>query len=120
LTYEVEILKNFKWHEFTGKLYFSRYEDNNPGLILKTDDEKIVLECTIDIPAFYMEYKFGDHRIVIINEDVFTEGLLDSLINEGVVEKPLFHIETGNGNLPVCELTDQVIDLLKAYGEYYV
>ncbi len=121
MTYEILLVENLKWREFSGALYFSRYEDNNPGLLLKTNDGKIVVECTVNIPDFFGEHPFGDNKIVIINEDIFTEGILHTLIENAIIEEPLFSIDDVEGHhYPVCELTEPVVDLLKAYGEYYV
>ncbi|MGE5403033.1 MAG: hypothetical protein ACM3S2_21745 [Ignavibacteriales bacterium] len=118
MVYEVLILDNFTWQGFKGKLYFTRYNDLNPALVYKASDETPIITCTDNIPDFYREYPFGENRLVVIRKEY--KGIAEALHEAGIIAEPVFTISGDGGDDSVCELTDQVVDLLKAYGEYYV
>ncbi|MEI7811175.1 MAG: hypothetical protein WCJ01_01985 [Ignavibacteria bacterium] len=119
--YEVLISENFKWNEFIGNLYFSRYFDNNPALFLKTEENIPIIICTVDIPEFFNEYPFGDNKLVIVKNNNENQGILESLTDAGVAENVFTISDTSQMEaLEICELSESVIDLLKSCGEYYV
>lgn len=120
MVYEVLLLDKFDWNGFKGKLYFSRYNDMNPALIFKTEDETPILTCTVNAYDFYKEYPFGDNRLVALSKGLESEGIIEALQDAGIISEPAFSVYSELGEAVACELTDQVIDLLKAYGEYYV
>lgn len=121
MTYEILILDNFQWSDISGKLYFSRYFDNNPALILKNFDEMPIITITVNIPEFFHEYPFGDNKLVAIKDSGENQGIVDSLTDAAVLE-PVFTLknEYEDEEIRICELSESVVDLLKSYGEYYV
>lgn len=121
LTYEVLIMDKFTWHDVSGRLYFSRYFDNNPALVFKTDQDVPITTCTVNIPEFFLEYPFGDNKLIAVKNSGENEGILESLIEAGIVDS-VFTIQDvlDKEDIRVCELTEPVVDLLKSYGEYYV
>ncbi|MGE5431995.1 MAG: hypothetical protein ACM3QX_13015 [Syntrophomonadaceae bacterium] len=92
----------------------------NPALIFKTEDETPILTFTVNAYDFYREYPFGDNRLVAVSRGLESEGITEALHDAGIITKPAFAVHSELGEASACELTDQVIDLLKAYGEYYV
>lgn len=120
LIYEVQILDDFRWNGFSGKILFSRYQDNNPALIYKTSDNEFIIYCSIDLPGFYREYPFGDNRLIVIKDHHENQGIAEALSESGVIGQRVFNVEYDGFSSPVFELSDQIVDLLKAYGEYYV
>jgi hypothetical protein len=120
LVYEVLLLDKFDWNGFKGKLYFSRYNDMNPALIFKTEDGIPILNFTVNAYDFYREYPFGDNRLIAVSRGMEAQGVVEALQEAGIVSEPAFSIYSELGEAVACELTDQVVDLLKAFGEYYV
>lgn len=119
LTYEVLILDSFNWGKLKGELYFIRHTDNNPALVLKTADSEMI-ELSVNLPDFYKEYPFGEYTLVILRNDSGSAGIFTALFDAGIINKQVFSIDNNDEILPVCELTEQVVDLLKSCGEYYV
>ncbi|HEX2865834.1 MAG TPA: hypothetical protein VHO03_02270 [Ignavibacteriales bacterium] len=120
MVYEVLLLDTFDWNGFKGKLYFSRYNDMNPALIFKTEDEIPILTFTVNAYDFYREYPFGDNRLVAVSKGLESEGAVEALHEAGIISRPAFKVHSELGESVACELSDQVVDLLKAFGEYYV
>lgn len=114
-------MDDFTWNDISGKLFFSRYFDNNPALVFKSTDEIPVTTCTANIPEFFREYPFGDNKLIAVKNSDENQGILDALEAAGVVE-PVFTLQDNyeKDDIKICELTEPVIDLLKSYGEYYV
>ena len=115
LNNNILLLEEFWGNEFFGKLYFARYDDNNPAIFFVSDNMS-VQEFSVDNPEFYVEYPFGDYKLVIIKNLEITESLEDF----GIVGDVVFSISQDEIKYPVCELSDQVVDLLKEHGKYYV
>lgn len=97
------------------KLFFSRYLNNNPALF-RVDDENKVSELSIDLFQFYCDYPFGEYSLIVLKDDIVAENLFES----GIVYKPVFHVNGDGYTFTVCEMSDQVIDLLKEEGRFYV
>lgn len=119
MTNEVLLLDNFNLNELNGKLYFIRYTDNNPTLVFKNENSELIELCK-NLPDFYKEYPFGEYSLIVLGNDLVDAGIFTALFEAGIVNNPVFSIDNNEKIQPVCELTDQVVDLLKSYGEYYV
>lgn len=117
--YEILISNNFNWNDVSGELFFIRYTDNNPALTFKVNNE-VIAEFSKNVPEFYAEYPFGDYKLIVVGDEAMGAGIFTALFDAGIINKPVFSIDNDNKMLPVCELTDTVVDLLKSYGEYYV
>lgn len=112
---DILILEHFYGTERIGKLFFSRYNDSNPALFF-IDEDSILSEFSIDENSFYSEYPFGEYSLIVLKN----KGIAEKLFDSGVVTQPVFTIELSEGIFPVCEISDQVIDLLKEEGRFYV
>lgn len=119
LTNEILILDNFNFNGFIGKLFFIRYKDNNPTLLLRNEHSEN-LELCVNSPDFYREYPFGEYSLIVLRNKSMDGEIFTALFDAGIVNNPVFSIDNNGEIQPVCELTDQVVDLLKSYGEYYV
>lgn len=119
LTNEVLLLDNFNLNGLNGKLYFIRYTDNNPTLLFKSEHSEMIELCR-NLPDFYREYPFGDYKLVVLGNNSGYAGIFTALFEAGIVNNPVFSIDNNGEMQPICEFTDQVVDLLKSYGEYYV
>lgn len=117
--YEILISDSFNWNSVSGELFFIRYPDNNPAFTFKINNE-VIAEFSRNVPEFYTEYPFGEYRLIVLGDEAMSAGIFTALFDAGIVNKPAFSIDNDNKVLPVCELTDPVVDLLKSYGEYYV
>lgn len=115
MKHEILILENFQGTGKTGKLFFTRYDNSNPALFFIADDD-ILTEFSIDLINFYCDYPFGEYRLIVLKSSKIAENLFEF----GVVNSPVFNVEHEEGSFPVCELSDQVTDLLKEEGRFYV
>lgn len=113
----MEIFNKLNWNGKTGRLVFTRYADGNPALVFTSEDRTEAM-FSVNIPGFYFEYPFGDYRLIAINSE--NMGVPELLIESGIIGKPVFTVECDDLEVPICELSDQMVDLLNSYGEYYV
>lgn len=121
MSYEILITDKCERNGERVKLYFSRYFDNNPALILKNSDEIPVLTCTVDLPDFYNEYPFGDYKLVAVKDFGENQGILEILTENAVLEQVFSYQGIySEEKIMICELSEPVVDLLKSFGEYYV
>lgn len=118
--YNVLITDGFEWNNIKGKLYFGRYQSNNPALILKTQDDKVITDFSEDLPEFFSEYPFGDYSLVAVKDEFENSGVIQLLQHSGIIREKVFNYFSNGIVYAICELSWQVIDLLKSNGEYYV
>lgn len=113
---DILILEDFFGTGKIGKLFFSRYINSNPALFF-IDEDNLLTEFSINVSHFYQEYPFGEYSLIVIRNKSAAEKLFEA----GVVNAPVFNIDNEEGGIfPVCEISDQVIDLLKEEGRFYV
>lgn len=117
MQYEIELLNNLTWNGYSGKLLFKRYPDGNPALVYRISDVEDIL-FSVNLHGLYDEYRFGEYRLIAINNEMVS--VMETLMEAGIIDEPVFNVEYYNQIVPVCELSSQVIDLLISFGEYYV
>lgn len=90
-----------KFKKWNCKLAFGKYENRRVALqLIDSHDFQPIAKCTINIP----ELKLKKNQIVIKNY-AENEGMLDSLVNAGVVRPLGYDAEMPFGSsAPVCEL----------------
>ena len=77
-----------------------KYSNNNRLALELTDanDGESVTVATVNMPDLNLEEGF-----VVIKNYSENEGLLDVLIEGGIVSTPLFYVPTGFVEVPVCK-----------------
>jgi hypothetical protein len=93
--------KIIQFKEWTCKLELGWYEHSGRIALDLIDAEngEPVATCTVNIP----DYDLPD-GYVIIKDYSENEGMLDALMNAGIVGEPKGWIQTGFVTVPVCKL----------------
>jgi len=92
---------NIMFGKYACRLVFSKYMNNDRTAIILEDlsDLSIVATATVNIPEYNL-----DPDEVIIKDYSENEGMLECLMLNIVVSKPLRWVKTGFVKCPVCKL----------------
>ncbi|MGE5364935.1 MAG: hypothetical protein ACM3SM_12460 [Bacteroidota bacterium] len=117
MSFEIELFDNLQYHGNNGKLLFTRYQDGNPALLFKFGPGNSIIQFSINIPEFFDEYPFGAYRLIAINAG--QKDVIETLVDSGIIHEPVFNVEFNDQSNPICEFSNQIMDLLNSCGEYY-
>jgi len=89
----------FKGSQF--EVHIEKYRNNNRNaiMVIKKDDPDYDYIATINIPNANI-----DENMVIIKNYSENEGILDMLVKEKIVTKPIRYVQSGFEMCPVCIL----------------
>jgi hypothetical protein len=91
-----EIILNGQRHD----LYFANYSDGmRTALILMTKQHEVAMIATVNVPEEHIE----EDEVIIKNYSE-NEGILDVLIDAGIISKPLRSVEVGYALVHICKL----------------
>lgn len=89
-----------KFKEWDCVLQFHKYNNDRTALMLVDEyDGSPVAVATINIP----NEDLGKDEVVI-KDYTENEGMLDTLIDAGIISNPVAYIKTGYVNSPICKL----------------
>ncbi len=90
-----------KFKEWNCILKKEMYQNNQRvALVLEDEnDGEVVAHATVNLSKYPL-----DDNEVLIKDYAENEGMLDCLIEHGIVEKPEYFIYSGFVQLPVCKL----------------
>lgn len=97
----MKLLKKFKFMGCELGAYLTEYVENNKPTITLVDMEDgcDYAVATINVPEISIP-----HNHVVIKNYSENEGILEKLIAEGIISKPVVMVQTGFVSVPVCKL----------------
>jgi hypothetical protein len=99
-TQNLKPMKTIKFKQWICKLTLNAYQNGRTAITLyDIDDDMPIATCTINVPEVDLE-----QNEVIIKNYSENEGILDTLINEGIVEKTGKIVSLGYVNCEICKL----------------
>ena len=89
-----------KFKQWTCNVNFAKYVNGRPAIMLSDiEDGSPVAKATINIPEIEL-----DNNEVIIKDYSENEGVLDVLLNAGIIEDTGTSVVLNNGIVPICKI----------------
>ena len=95
-----------KFKTWDCELKMSRYTEND-RIALRLDDVNNgspIATVTVNLPDEKLECDE-----VFIKDYSKNEGMLDTLLDNGVIEQPIGWVQSGHTNIPKCKLTPHLL-----------
>lgn len=93
-------MKTYTILGFSATMSKKMYENQRIAIqFTDTEDGSIITMATVNLP----DVKIEENEITIKDYSE-NEGILDEMINQGIISKPLRHENTGYVRIPICKL----------------
>lgn len=93
-------MKNIKFKKWDCYLWFGQYENGRTAIALKEHvTHEIIAKATVNIDEFQLPP--GD---VLIKNWSENEGMVDALIDAGIIDHPHATVATGHVDADLCKL----------------